>query len=276
MRRLSLAAVCGAVALFGVSASGVVAGEQTYKEKTIALTKVLKAKKASTDAITEAIDAVSDGYADASVAEKKAGLAAIGKAAKSKNAEVVLGCFEALSLLQAPGSGKYLKPYLRIGKKGPYSKLQRAAVSTAGEVGDKSILKELRRLSDHKLDEVAEEATKALGGYSRLPPKERKVLAFSLITRLQKLSQSSGGGRGYGRGLAESTNDKEDATGVPDGQIGSDGKADNRRSLLAGATRTAVSDLTGLRFIEVSEWNEWVSGARSVEDPWKKEAPATK
>ena len=113
MRRLSLTAGCGAAALLGVLASGVVAGELTYQEKTAALTKVLKAKNASIDTITEAIDAVSDGYADASVAEKKAGLAAIGKAAKSKNAEVVLGCFEALAFLQVPGSGKYLKRYLK-------------------------------------------------------------------------------------------------------------------------------------------------------------------
>ena len=267
--------VISVVALLGVLASGVVAGESTYKEKTGALARALKKKSASTDAITEAIDAVADGYADASVAEKKAGLAAIGKAAKSKNGEVVIGCFEALALLQAPGSGKYLKPYLKIGKKGPYRKLQRAALSTAREVGDKSILKDLQRLSDHKLDEVAASATKALGGYTRLPPKERKALAFLLVTRLQKLSQTSGGGRGYGRGLAESTNDKDEATGVPDGQIGSDGKAGDRRALLAGATRTAVSDLTGQSFNEVAEWNDWVAEARAVKDPWEK-APKTK
>ena len=244
------------------------AQEASYKEKTAALLKVLGKKNAKVEEVTDCIDAVADGYAEASDKEKEAGIKAIGKAAKSKDKDVVLGAFEALGLLQAPGTGKYLKRHLSIPKKGPYTKLQKVALETAKEIGDKSILGQLRKLADHKLDEVAVDATEALGGYKRLPVKDRKALAIGLITRLQKLSVVSGGSRGYGRGLAESTAEKTEETGTPDGRIGSDGKADGRRTKLYSATRAALCDLTDQRFAEVGDWVGWAKDAKAKKDPF--------
>ncbi|MHC4448550.1 MAG: HEAT repeat domain-containing protein [Planctomycetota bacterium] len=259
-----------------------VAEEPTYKQKIAALQSALKNKKTSPDDVTEAIDAVSDGYLEATDAEKKLGVKAIGKASKSRNIEVRHGSFEALALMRAPGSGKYLKPYLNPPEKGKISPTHLEAIKTARELGDKSILSNLIRLSNHKNLEIAMESTAAFGGYTRVSPKDRKKLAFRLVKRLNKLSRGGSAGR-MGRKAGESTSgagnaseeaagvtpDKDDETDGHDGETGPSSAAESRRSGLYGATLQALRDLTGLKHREVGDWLQWQVSAAKVDDPFK-------
>jgi hypothetical protein len=234
-----------------------VAEEPTCKQKIATLQAVLKNKKSSPDDVTEAI----------------------GKASKSRNIDVRHGSFEALALMRAPGSGKYLKPYLNPPAKGKISATHLEAIKTARELGDKSILSTLIKLSDHKNLEIAMEATAALGGYTRSKPKDRKKLAFTLVKRLNKLSQGGSAGRKAGESTSGAGNaseeaagmspDKDDETDGHDGETGPSASAESRRSGLYGSTLQALRDLTGLKHREVGDWLQWQVTAAKVDDPFK-------
>ena len=80
-----------------VLAAAAVAQEPSYKDKIAALASALKSKKATPDDVTEAIDAVADGYREALAAEKKLGVKSIGKASKSRNLDIRHGTIEAFA-----------------------------------------------------------------------------------------------------------------------------------------------------------------------------------
>jgi HEAT repeat protein len=215
----------------------------TLAEAAGALRRALEAD-ASGDA-TAALAAMPALYAKATAEEEREeAVKAAGQAAKSKDLSVRHGAFAALGEFKAKGSSKYLGNWLKPPKKFkeevPPSYLE--AIRAAGNIADPTSLAALQELADHSDIPVAKEATLALGGFSGLPTKRRKALAFDLVDRLEQLSAQQR------RKASE--------------------EVYARKAELASATVQALRRLTGADRETAEGWKAWKESAEKESDPF--------
>ena len=239
--------------------------ERALAENTAKLESALK--DADADVIAR-IEAVAESYRDAPAPQQKSAAAAVGTAARSANVRVRHAAFGALGTMRHRGSSKYLKRWLNPPKR-KISESHLEAIRSAGQIADRSMLRHMRRLSDHKNTEVAVEATKALSGYKGLSVASRKQLAIELAKRAEKLG-SSGGSRGWGRGAARSTTEEKpnENGGDPSGRRNGNEDAAERRASLLRATGEALRELTGEKFYSALEWGGWWRQAKKQRNPF--------
>lgn len=180
-------------------------------------------------------------------ADQKAAVKLIGKAAKSKELRMRHGAFAALGAIGEKGSSKYLKKWLNPPKKfkGEIPPTYAEAIRAAGKIADPGTLAQLQKLSNHKELPIAQEGTRALGGYHKLPTKRRKNLAIDLVDRLELLS-------------------------APPGRRSRGGEAERmRKASLASATISALKRLTGKDFATPKGWTLWKERASKQRNPFQ-------
>jgi hypothetical protein len=228
------------------------------------LDAALKAEKAGEAAAL--IKLIVAEFPKAPPAEQKVAIKSIGNAAACKTKTTRHVAFDALAKLKVEGSSKYLKKWMTASGKKTATESNLKAIACAGEIADKSTLSLMRRLSKHKHNYVAAEATMALGGYKDHSVKTRKKLAMDLIKRMEKYQ--SGGSRGHGRGAAESTRKELDETGSPMGSLNGYGR-EERKLLLERATKKALEKLTGEKYRTMVEWSLWRVRAKKTKNPFK-------
>lgn len=186
-------------------------------------------------------------YKKAEEPDQKAAIALIGKGAKSKDLRVRHGAFAALGAIRAKGSSKYLKKWLSPPKrfKGEIPPSYNAAIRAAGSIADVATLSQLKKISNHSTLPIATKATEALGGYSTLPTKRRKGLAFDLVKRLRLLSAPPGRRGGW--------------------------RADERirKASLAAATIKALRAITGKTYATSDGWQNWMNRAEKQRNPFQ-------
>ncbi|MEM8884240.1 MAG: hypothetical protein AAGD14_09240 [Planctomycetota bacterium] len=203
---------------------------------------------------------------EATEANRKAAVAAVGKAAGSSDKKLRFAAFDVLAEWKAKGSGKYLRKWLKAPKKGIVSQSTLKAIDTCGTIADAGMLSSMRKLADHKNIQVAVAATRALGGYRTLNVAKRKKLAFELVKRMEKL-QGGNGSRGWGRG-GPSTDKTEDQDGHH-GDTRPGQTAMERRRTLLSATGAALRQLTGETMSSTAEWTGWRHRNKKERDPFQ-------
>jgi len=183
-------------------------------------------------------------YGAATEEQQKAALETVGKAAKADDLSVRHGAFAALGAIKAKGSSKYLGRWLQPPKKfkGEIPLSYTEAIRAAGAIADPTTLSALEDLSDHNDLPIAEEATKALGGFKDLPTKRRKALALDLCKRLELLA-SQGRRKVTEEGMA-------------------------RKAALSAATTAALRGLTGKDYQTLEGWRKWAERAEKEANPF--------
>jgi len=240
------------------------AAEETVPEVAQQLQK--KLASGETEGSIDLVGRLVSHYPKAGKPDQVIAMRALGKAAGAKDVELRHAAFSALGKLHVPGSGKYLRRWLSPPKKGDVAESYLKAIETAGEIADPRTLRKVVGLTDHKNEEVAVAAVRALGGYRTLPVPARKKLAMDLVRKLEQLS--SGGTRGWGRGAAQSTRRETEETGTPLGRPTSGRDAAARAAVLRTAISRTLETVTGTRCGSVAEWVSWRKRAKRVKDPF--------
>jgi len=195
-------------------------------------------------AAAAALAAIPGLYASGTEDAQKAAVAVIGKAVRSDDLRLRHGAFAALAAMKVKGTsrllGRWLDPPNRFKDEIPPSYVE--AIRAAGAIADANTVNGLVKLADHAELTLAEEATRALGGFHTLPVKRRKELAFDLIDRLERLAA------------------KQRRKGSPE--------VYERKIRLAVATVQALQALTGQKLETVEGWRGWQEKAEKQKDPF--------
>lgn len=241
----------------------VIADEGVLARSNANLEAALKEKR---DDMVARIEEVAEHYRNSPAAEQKRAARLVGAASRTKEVATRHAAFGALAKMRHKGSSRYLKRWLNPPKT-RFKPSHIEAIRAAGKIADKSSLKTLLRLSDHKSTEVAVAASSALGGFATLPVAARKSLAIQLAKRAEKLG-ASGGTRGWGRGAATGSQERKDSDEDPSGRISSSQDAAQRRSSLLHATQIALREITGESITSAVEWGGWWRRAKKDKNPF--------
>jgi hypothetical protein len=241
----------------------VAAGEGALSKSNDRLEAALQNKRGD---LVERIEEVAELYRNSPGAEQRRAAALVGRVAKAKDATHRHAAFEALGKMRHKGSSRFLKRWLNP----PKSKASRShveAIKAVGRIADRSTLKTMMRLSEHKNTEIAVAASRALGGFVSLPVPARKSLAIELAKRAEKLG-ASGGARGWGRGAATSRGERKDSDDDPSGRLSPSQQAAARRASLLHATQAALQEITGESIRSAAEWGGWWRRAKKDKNPF--------
>jgi HEAT repeat protein len=226
-----------------IAAAAAAEGPQSLAEATSLLEHAFAAN--SLEDVRKTLAAIPALHAkETDAAVRKSAVEAVGKAAKEEDLSVRHGAFAALGEMKEKGSSKYLGRWLSPPKrfKGEIPPSYAEAIRAAGKIADPNTLEPLLDLADHNDTPIAEVATTALGGFTTLPTKRRKALAFELVDRLEQLSAQSR--RKASPELYE------------------------RKARLAAATGAALRALTGKEHQTIEGWRLWKENAEKEANPF--------